>query len=207
MRYRRGLAADCGARPGRDAAGADCQARSPRRDPLDVSECPDFRLTIRRDTVLAVDWHPWLVSGGPMTTMLRERGRAGVAIADVSVLREDDVATEAVVRFVAGDGPAARAAITGWSRDVGYRRLWLPDEVMEMPGPGEGEAETRCRGCAVRLCDGGPEFWQRVRAIGRFPATCPLCGADLPQWRVCQSSPSGDDPSSMPATTRSTRCA
>ena len=172
-----------------------------------MSQGPDVRLTIRGDTVLAVNWHPWLVSGGPMTTMLRARGRAGVAIVDVTVLREDDMATEAVVSFLAADTAAARVAITAWARDVGYRRLWLPDQVVELPGPGEGDADTRCRGCGARLCDGGPLFWQRVRAIGRFPATCPLCGADLPQWRVCQRSPDGDDPSPMPATTRSTRCA
>ena len=170
-----------------------------------MSDRPDFRLTVRRGTVLAVDWNPWLVRSGPMTTMLHARGRAGAAIADVTVLHEDDVATEAVVHFLAGDRFEARSAITGWARDVGYRRLWLPDEVVELPGPAEAEAETRCRGCGVRLCDGGREFWRQVRMVGRFPCGCPLCGADLPQWRVCQRSADGDDLSSMPVTTRRTR--
>src|SRR3954447_8150703 len=76
---------------------------------------PDFRLTIRRGTVLAIDWGPWLVSGGPMHTMLRARGRAGTAIADVDVVFEDEVAVEAVVRFVAGDSPKARATLTRWA--------------------------------------------------------------------------------------------
>src|SRR5439155_10814152 len=98
-----------------------------------MSDSPDFRLTVRRGAVLAVDWHPWLVSGGPMTEMLRARGRAGVAIADVTVLH-DEVAAEAVGRFLAGDSAAARAAITDWARDVGYRRLWLPDNLIELPG-------------------------------------------------------------------------
>jgi hypothetical protein len=172
-----------------------------------MSDSPDFRLTIRRGGVLAVDWHPWLVSGGPMTAMLRARGRAGVAIADVTVLHEDEIAAEAIVRFLAGDGAPARAAITQWARDVGYRRLWLPDDLVELPGPAEALAETRCNGCAVRLSDEGPEFWQHVRAVGRFPAGCPLCGADLPQWRVCQTPPAADDPTSMPApATRRTPC-
>src|SRR4051794_10649540 len=107
---------------------------------------PDFRLTIRRGTVLAIDWGPWLVSGGPMHTMLRARGRAGIAIADVDVVFEDEVAIEAIVRFVAGDSPKARATVTRWAADVGYRRLWLPDDVVELPGPTEVEAETRCNG-------------------------------------------------------------
>jgi hypothetical protein len=167
-----------------------------------VTERPDFRLTIRDDTVLAVDWHPWLPRSGPMMTMVHDRGRVGVAIADVTVLHEHGVATEALVRFLGAEGPEARSALTGWARDVGYRRVWLPGDVVELPGPVEEEAETRCRGCGVRLRDGGPEFWQQVRMIGRFPSGCPLCGADLPQWRVRQIAPGRDDPSSMPVTAR-----
>jgi hypothetical protein len=88
------------------------------------------------------------------------------------------------VQFLAGDGPPARAAIARWARDVGYRRLWLPGDVLELPGPAELTAETRCSGCAARFADGAPGFWSGVRASGRFPAICPLCGGDLPQWRV-----------------------
>jgi hypothetical protein len=169
-----------------------------------MPDSPDFRLTIRRRTVLAIDWHPWLVDGGPMTTMLQARGRAGVAIADVTVVHEDEVATEAIVRPLAGDG---REEIVKWARDVGYRRLWLPGEVVELPGPSEQLAETRCNGCAVRLCDDGPQFWEHVRAVGRFPAGCPLCGADLPQWRVRQRSLGQADPGVMPSTrSRRTPC-
>ena len=169
--------------------------------PTRVSDCPDFRLTVRRSTLLAVDWHPWLVGSGPMTTMLHARARAGVAIADVTVIRDEEVATEALVRFLAGDRPAARAAIEAWACDVGYRRLWLPDAVVELPGPGEGQAETRCRGCGVHLCDAGGAFWLRVRCAGRFPAACPLCGADLPQWRVRQAAARDDERSPLPAAT------
>jgi hypothetical protein len=169
-----------------------------------MPESPDFRLTIRRRIVLAVDWHPWLVDGGPMTTMLHARGRAGVAIADVTVVHEGEVATEAIVRPLAGDG---REEIVRWARDVGYRRVWLPGEVVELPGPSEQLAETRCHGCAVRLSDDGPEFWEHVRAVGRFPAGCPLCGADLPQWRVRQTSAGKADPGVMPSTrSRRTPC-
>src|SRR5439155_1487586 len=86
-------------------------------------------------------------------------GRAGVAIADVTVLHEDEVAAEAVVRFLAGDGEKTRTAITRWARDVGFRRLWLPDNLIELPGPAEALAETRCNGCAVRLSDDGARRW------------------------------------------------
>ena len=149
-----------------------------------MPDCPDFRVTIRRGAVLATDWTPYLARGGPMGMLLHARGRAGVAIADVTVLFEDELAAEAIVAFLTGDGPRAREAITAWARDVGYRRLWLPGEVVELPGPAEGVADTRCSGCAARFTDGDAGFWATVHACGRFPALCPLCGADLPQWRV-----------------------
>lgn len=171
-------------------------------DQSDVPDCPDFRLTIRRSSLLAVDWQPWLVSGGPMTTMLYARGRAGVALADVTVIRDGDVAAEAVVHFLAGDRPAARSTIQAWAGDVGYRRLWLPDTVVELPGPGEGHADTRCRSCGVHLCDASGGFWQQVRRAGRFPAACPLCGAEMPQWRVHRGTAPGEDHSRLPAATQ-----
>jgi hypothetical protein len=152
-----------------------------------LEDVPDYRLTVRRDAVRAIDWNPWLACGGPMAMLLDARGRAGVAIADLTVVRDGDLAAEAIVAFLAGDAPAARVAIVAWAADVGYRRLWLPGEVHELPGPGEGRAETRCSGCAQRFADAAPVFWESVRAAGRFPAMCPLCGGDLPQWRVTRA--------------------
>jgi hypothetical protein len=149
-----------------------------------LEDTPDYRLTVRRGAVRAIDWGPWLVSSGPMAMLLAARGRAGVAIADLTIVRDADVAAEAIVQFLTGDGPPARAAIATWARDVGYRRLWLPGDVLGLPGPAELTAETRCSGCAARFADGAPGFWAGVRASGRFPALCPLCGGDLPQWRV-----------------------
>ena len=141
-----------------------------------------------------VDWTPWLATSGPLNTLLQERGRAGVAIADLDVLREAGEAAELVVRFLAGDRPAARAALARLARDAGYRRLWLPDRVVELPAWHPGRALTRCSGCRATLTDGEPAFWARVRASGCFPTVCPLCGSDLPQW--CQiGPPEGDSPS------------
>jgi hypothetical protein len=149
-----------------------------------LDDAPDYRLTVRRGRVRAIDWSPWLAAGGPLTMLLAARGQAGVAIADLTVVRAGGVAAEAIVRFLAGDAPGARTEIAAWARDVGYRRLWLPGELVELPGPAEGRAETTCSGCAARFADDAPGFWAGVRAAGRFPAMCPLCGGDLPQWRV-----------------------
>ena len=170
-------------------------------------ESPDLRVTVRRGRVRIIDWAPWLVTDGPMWTLVEARGRAGVAIADISVVRDEHVkAVEAVAAFLAGDTPDARHALTDWARDVGYRRLWLPDEVIELPGPTEGLAEVRCTGCGARLADGHPRFWAHVHASGRFPTACPLCGCDLPQWRVRQNNGTDDDPTTMPDTDARTRC-
>ena len=177
------------------------------RDHAAMPDLPDFRLTVCRGTVLAIDWYPWLTTAGPLMTLLHARGRAGVAVADVTVVREDEVAAEAIVDVLTGDGPRARETIAAWARDVGYRRLWFPDAPVELPGPFEGDAETRCNGCGVRMRDNGREFWAHVRELGRFPAACPLCGADMPQWRVRQKHDPPSDPAAMTAATpRRTSC-
>jgi hypothetical protein len=151
-------------------------------------DLPDLRLTVRRGTVRIVDWAPWLVTGGPLWALVQGRGTAGVAIADVTVARDEDgLAREAIVRFLAGDGPAARETIAGWAADVGYDRLWFPDDVLDLPGPAEGVARARCTGCGFRFADGDAGFWEHVRESGRFPTACPLCGCDLPQWSVRQA--------------------
>src|SRR4051812_30596086 len=113
-----------------------------------MPDFPDFRLTVRRGAVLAIDWHPWLTTAGPMMTMLHARGRAGVAIADVTVLREGEVAAEAIVRFLAGDTARAREAIVDWAGDVGYRRGWVPREALRLPRPAPGGAPHRPPGRA-----------------------------------------------------------
>lgn len=147
-------------------------------------EVPDFRLTRRRDGHLRViDWGPWLTTSGPLNTLLDARGRAGVLIADLTVLRADDgTALELIVHVRCGDPREHRDALLTWAQTVGYRRVWLGDEVIELgPTPG-GRAATKCTGCRARLVDSGTAFWSFVRAQGAFPSTCTLCGGDLPQW-------------------------
>ena len=170
-------------------------------------EPPDFRVTLRRDGVVRlVDWAPWLATGGPLHTLLYARGRAGVCIADLTVLRDDEgAAAELVVDVRCGDRPAHRQALIDWATSVGYRRLWMDGEVAQLtPLPG-GRAETRCSGCRVRLVDAGVPFWEFVRRRGAFPSACCLCGADLPQWTVARQTPEPtDDPTSSTQSRRTT---
>ena len=171
------------------------------------TELPDFRVTLRRDGVVRlVDWGPWLTTGGPLHTLLDARGRAGVFIADLTVVRDDDgAAAELVVDVRCGNRPAQREALVQWATHVGYRRLWMDGEVVELaPTPG-GRAETRCSGCRVRLVDADVSFWEFVRQRGAFPTSCCLCGADLPQWTVARQTPApSDDPASSTECRRST---
>lgn len=165
----------------------------------------DFRITIRGEVARLVDWGPWLTRCGPMGTLLHARGRAGVAIADLTIVREEDVAAEIVADVLTGDGPDARRALCDWAASVGYRRIWLPGEVVDLPPFTCGEASARCTGCRVVLTDGGADFWLGVRHLGRFPSICPLCGSDLPQWSVRQTTGPPADPTVMPIE-RSTPC-
>lgn len=160
-------------------------------------EHPDFRATLSaRGPVRLVDWGPWLVSGGPLHTLLDARGRAGVGVADLTVIRDNDrTARELIVDFRSGDRPEHRASLARWAAHVGYARLWLDGEVVDLePSPG-GRAETRCTGCRVRFVDADPSFWELVRTRGAFPGACCLCGSDLPQWTPArQTGGSSRDP-------------
>jgi hypothetical protein len=170
-------------------------------------ELPDFRVTLRRDgLVRLVDWDPWLARGGPLHTLLDARGRAGVCIADLTVIRDDEgAAVELVVDLRCGDRPSHRQTIATWATSVGYRRLWMDGEVVELaPTPG-GRAETRCSSCRVRLVDADASFWNFVRQHGAFPSSCCLCGADLPQWAVArQTHQPENDPASPTRSSRTT---
>jgi len=154
---------------------------------------PDFRVTIRHDELVLVAWAPRLISAGPAATIFATRGRSRVAIADLTVLHQDGLATEVTATFLSGDSPRFRDALRRWAGDVGYSRLWLSDQVLALDGLTGGTAQTTCRTCGARWSDGTPQFWLHVRRAGRFPATCPLCGAHVAQWRVCQRDAAAND--------------
>jgi hypothetical protein len=166
---------------------------------------PDFRAMVRRDgTIRLANWGPWLAAGGPLHTLLDARGRAGVAIADITVVRDEDlVAVEAIVAFRCGGGdPAQRQALRDWAARVDYRRMWFDGEIADLdPSPG-GAAQTRCTGCRQRLIDADASFWDFVRRRGAFPTTCMLCGSDLPQWTPA---PQTGRPASDPDATENVR--
>jgi hypothetical protein len=146
---------------------------------------PDFRATVKRSgAVRLVYWGPWLQLTGPAYTMLAGRDRAGIGVADLRVVRDDEgMATDVIVEFHSGGTVAHRTAILGWARDAGYGRVWFEREVADLEPAEHGLVGTRCTGCGERFVDGrSGHFWRHVRAAGVFPVACSLCGSDLPQW-------------------------
>lgn len=147
---------------------------------------PTWRATIRRGQLTLTNWAPFLATNGPLGSVFPGRQRAGVAIADLTIHGDD--ADEVSVRYWAEgtDRAVADALLTTWAEDVGYRRLWLPDFVVELePHPERLErAAVRCPTCRAHWSDGTPEFWLLVRGAKVFPKWCPLCGCELPQWQV-----------------------
>jgi hypothetical protein len=144
---------------------------------------PDFRATIRHRYLRLVDWQPWLARSGPLQTLIQARGEAGVAIADLTVVWDAaELADELIVDFITR--PLHVPTVLDWAARVGYRRVWLPHEVRELTPRTGGATQTTCSGCRARFTDADPRFWLQVRRTGRFPAACPLCGSDLPQWRT-----------------------
>jgi hypothetical protein len=148
-----------------------------------MADRPFARATVTARRITLNPWHPGLINGGPAGDALR-RGRRDRVLADLT--RLDD--GELLVTFVPRDGAtdAVRRLLLEWAARVGWWRVWLDDRVIDL---GEqlavsGRARVRCPTCGSRWEDERPEFWDRVRDIGWFPASCPACGGSLPEWEI-----------------------
>src|SRR3954469_18606197 len=151
---------------------------------MDLDEHTDDDLTQEQDhflraTIAAgrITLNPPLhgtITGGPASMTLARL--EGVVLVDLRHAGEDD---EELVATVPPNAPrittAARRTLADWAAVVGYRRLWLPDRVLELEPPDAlGTAEVRCPTCTATWADGSPRFWATVRANGHFPANGPL---------------------------------
>jgi hypothetical protein len=127
------------------------------------------------------------ITGGPAAMTFARLG--DVVLVDLRHAGADD---EELVATVPPNAPpvhrAARRVLTDWAARVGYRRLWLPDRVVELdPPPPVGTARVRCPTCTSVWADGSPAFWAMVRRNGHFPGYCPACGGSLPEWRPARA--------------------
>jgi len=155
----------------------------------DGPPAPTWRVTIRRGRLMLTGWAPFLIGSGPYASLFGGRERAGVAIADLTLHGKEG--EEVSVRYWATGGGREQAdeALVDWARDVGLKRVWLPDRLVEIePDPERIEtASVSCPTCRARWSDSTPEFWLTVRGAGVFPKWCPICGGELPQWTVTRT--------------------
>jgi hypothetical protein len=123
------------------------------------------------------------IRGGPASMTFARLD--GVVLVDLRYAGEDD--DELVVTTppnAPAIGRAARRVLTDWAALVGYRRVWLPDAVVDLePPPPVGTATVRCPTCTSVWSDDSEGFWATVRENGHFPGYCPACGGSLPEWK------------------------
>jgi hypothetical protein len=123
------------------------------------------------------------ITGGPASMTFARL--EGVAFVDLRHTGADD---DELVATLPPNAPpltrGARRVLADWAALVGYERLWLPDEVLDLdPPPPVGRAIVRCPTCTSEWADESPAFWARVRASGHFPGYCPACSGSLPEWK------------------------
>lgn len=150
---------------------------------MEEHSAPTVRATIRAGRITLNAWTPWLITGGPARVHLDRALRAGIALADLTMLAPGEIGVEWVPEE-AGTREAERVLLR-WAAGIGHTRVWLPDRVEDLkPVPPEGRARVTCPTCASRFRDSGRRFWEGVRESGWFPGGCPGCGGSLPEWTV-----------------------
>jgi hypothetical protein len=142
-------------------------------------DAPNCRATIRDGVLTLNPWSPALLGNGPEPAGVRT---VTAAPADLR-FGDDELIVAPVPRTPWSD--EAEDVILRWAPSVGYRRVWLPERVVDFDSPAPlGHASVDCPSCGARWEDASPGFWAHVRACGWFPARCPACGGSLPEWTV-----------------------
>lgn len=176
--------------------GIPRQPSGRRSDPSrmhdDDLDRPTCRATIRDGTVTL---NPWRLGMGPRGPLKAGYAHVTAVLADLH--HHDD---ELIVVPVRGTpwAPDAPDALLTWAARAGYRRVWLPDRVVDLDALAEsGWASVACPCCGARWEDGGPRFWETVRHDGWFPAICLACGGSLPEWDVEATAPAMPHPAAI----------
>ena len=143
------------------------------------SQRPFARACIRGGRVTLNPWNPRMIRGGPMAMHMR---RVRAALVDLFVVEETELIAEPVSR--SRFEPEHIEALVAWARSVGYSRIWLPDEVLDLRGePAGGTARVLCRSCGVRWEDESTASGCRCGSRATSPATAPPAAARCPSGR------------------------
>jgi hypothetical protein len=139
---------------------------------------PHCRATVRDGQVTLNPWFPQLIRTGPRLSAL---DTVDAAVADLDVLPGDELVVRPVPRVPWPD--EAGEAIVAWAALVGFRRVWLPGDVVDVtPATDLGRAAVDCPTCGAHWEDEDLDFWEVVRDAGAFPGRCRVCGGSLPEW-------------------------
>ena len=150
---------------------------------------PKYRATYRKKRLTVVPFFHSMIVNGPASGWFRHREKAGTVIADL-IADETEGRDELSItyRSAGRNRDAAQLAIAEWAASVGYKRLWHPDGFVELQATvsDEDRASVKCTTCGQGWSDTGSSFWTMVHGQRGFPTFCPLCGGDLPQWRIAE---------------------
>jgi len=148
--------------------------------------CPLLRGVIREGALLVAPWHPGLARAVAGAERAEFETRE-TSIVDLIVFESDGQGREVIARFLfeppASQQRQAQSVLRDWAEAAGYDRLWLRDRLMSLNSrTAPNVVSIACRSCGAESRSESPDFWSAVYRFGRFPDTCSVCGATMPQW-------------------------
>lgn len=147
-------------------------------------EGPFLRATVTRDRIWLNLPVPGLITCGPVSMNL-ERLQGRSVLVDLRVVGEGDELAASIPPNAPRIDRRSSSKLANWAAVVGYKRLWLPGQVIELAEPEELlAARVECPTCGSEWADSSPSFWEMVRGCGHFPGYCSACAGSLPEWNV-----------------------
>ncbi len=147
---------------------------------------PNFRGVFHDGVLTLIRYLDWMPKAwGFARPLIRDNGRA--ILADFEIVRGDDGLELIVTELTWHDHREFREAVLRFARSLGYQRVWMPAEVIDLDrfdDPVDVIASTTCPACHTVFEEDAPEFILNARAQGIWPLMCPLDGHPVPQWTV-----------------------
>jgi hypothetical protein len=145
---------------------------------------PDYRASFRDGALTLVPYALWLANDfGFAGNVFRET--VDVVVADFEIHRGHNGLELIVSTLTGASYETFRAAVIAFAGGLGYRRVWMAGEVIELIQGRQLSAigvETACQTCGTTFREHNLSFILNCRQQGAWPTGCPLCGSVLPQW-------------------------